>query len=188
MRLDSLAPALIEYRYWILIPLSLLEGPTVAFVTGTLASLGYFNLYIAYGIFIVKDTVVDGIYYYVGRFAGEKPAVRRLLTKAHVTPAEMDHVRLQWHRHGWRTMSVGKLSWGLSPAFLAIAGMVALPVASFFRYAVGIALVQYSVLLALGYYFGHAIGTVSQAIRIMGYSVAGATLVAIVYVRRRLRA
>jgi membrane-associated protein len=188
MRFDSLAPVLIEYRYWILIPLSILEGPTVAFVAGTLAALGYFNLYVAYGIFIVKDIVVDGVYYYVGRFAGEKPFVARLLTKAHVTSTEIDQVRVQWHRHGWRTMSVGKLSWGLSPAFLAIAGMVDVPAAIFFRYAVGIALAQYGVLLVLGYYFGHAIGPVSQALRVIGYSVAGATLVAIVYVRRRLRA
>jgi membrane protein DedA with SNARE-associated domain len=160
----------------------------VAFVTGTLASLGYFNLYVAYGIFIVKDCVVDGVYYYVGRFAGAKPFVGRLLTRAHVTRAEIEHVRLLWHRHGWRTMCVAKLSWGLSPAFLAIAGIVNVPMAIFFRYAVGIALVQYSVLLVLGYYFGHAIGTVSHAIRVIGYLVAAAALVAIVYVRRRLRA
>ena len=188
MHLESLTPVLIQYRYWILIPLSLLEGPTVALVTGALASLGYFNPYVTYGIFIAKDSVVDGVYYYVGRFAGGKPFVTKLLTKAHVTSAEIDHVRLQWNRHGWRTMCVAKLSWGLSPALLAIAGIVAVPVAIFFRYAVGIALVQYGVLMALGYYFGHAIGTVSQAIRAMGYIVAGATLGTIVYVRRRLRA
>jgi membrane protein DedA with SNARE-associated domain len=188
LHLESLTPVLITYRYWILIPLSLLEGPTVAFVAGTLASLGYFNLYVAYGIFIVKDFVVDGVYYYAGRFAGDKPFVARLLTQAHVTPAEIDHVRSQWNRHGWRTMCVAKLAWGLSPAFLAIAGIVAVPAPSFFRYAIGIALVQYGVLMVLGYYFGYAIGTVSQAIRVMGYIVAGAALVTIVYVRRRLRA
>ena len=73
-------------------------------------------------------------------------------------------------------------------AFLAIAGIVAVPAGSFFRDAVGIALVQYGVLMVLGYYFGHAIGTVSQAVRVIGYIAAGAALVAIVYVRRRLRA
>jgi membrane protein DedA with SNARE-associated domain len=188
MRLDSLTPVLIEYRYWILIPLSLLEGPIAAFVAGTLASLGYFNPYVVYGIFIVKDFVVDGAYYYVGRFAGGTSTVARLLTKANVTSAEIDHVRLLWNRHGWRTMFIAKLSWGLSPAFLAIAGIVAVPITVFLRYAVGIALVQYGALLVLGYYFGNAIGAVSQAIRIIGYVVASAALAAIVYLRRRLRA
>jgi membrane protein DedA with SNARE-associated domain len=188
MHFESLTSVLIQYRYWILIPLSLLEGPTVALVTGALASLGYFNPYVAYGVFIVKDLVVDGVYYYVGRFAGEKPFVTRLLAKARVTSTEIEQVRLLWRRHGWRTMCIGKLSWGLSPAFLATAGIVAVPVATFFRYAVGIAFVQYGVLLVLGYYFGHAIDSVSHAIRVIGYILAGAALVAIVYGRRRLRA
>jgi membrane protein DedA with SNARE-associated domain len=188
MHLESLTPALLAYRYWILIPASLLEGPTVALVTGGLASLGYFNPYVAYGIFILKDCVVDGMYYYVGRFAGKKASVARLLTRAHVTSTDIDHVQSLWHRHGWRTMCVAKLSWGLSPALLAIAGIVAVPVTTFFRYAAGIAVVQYGVLLLLGYYFGHAIGTVSQAIRVIGYVAAGAALGAIAYLRRRLRA
>jgi membrane protein DedA with SNARE-associated domain len=185
---ESLTPALVTYRYWILIPLSLVEGPTVALITGTLASLGYFNPYVVYGVFIVKDCVVDGAYYYVGRFARETSTVARWLTKARVTAAEIDHTRLQWDRHGWRTMFVGKLSFGLAPIFLAVAGIVALPAPTFFRYAVGVALVQYAVLLALGFYFGQVIGAGSHAIRLIEYVEVGAALIAIIYVRRRLRA
>ena len=188
MGLDSLTHVLIQGRYWILIPLSLLEGPTVAFVAGTLASHGYLSPYAAYGIFIVKDFVVDGTYYCVGRFASKTSYVARLLTKAAVTGSEIEHVRALWNRHGWRTMFIAKLSWGLSPAFLASAGIVAVPVATFLRYAVGIALVQYAALMLLGYYFGQAIGTGSQVIRLVGYLVTGAALIALVYVRRRLRA
>jgi membrane protein DedA with SNARE-associated domain len=188
MHFESLAPALITYRYWILIPLAFIEGPTVAFVTGTLIPAGYFNLYLAYGIFIVKDFVVDGLCYYSGRFAGNTPFVKRLLTRAHVTGAHIDHVRLLWDRQRWRTVCIAKLSWGISPVLLAVAGIVAVPVTVFFRCAVGIALVQYGVLLGLGYYFGDAIGDVSRAIRVIGYIFAGAVLVAVVYVRRRLRA
>jgi membrane protein DedA with SNARE-associated domain len=188
MHLESLASVLVKYRYWILIPLAFIEGPTVAFVTGTLIPAGYFNLYLVYGIFIVKDFVVDGLCYYSGRVAGERAFVKRLLTRAHVTSADLDHVRLLWHRHRWRTMCIAKLSWGLSPALLAVAGIVAVPVAVFFRCAVGIALVQYGVLLGLGYYFGDAIGGVSRAIRVIGFTFAAAVVVAMVYVRRRLRA
>jgi membrane protein DedA with SNARE-associated domain len=188
MHLESLTRALIHYRYWILIPLALLEGPMVAFVTGTLSSLGYFNLYVAFWMFVVKDMAVDGLYYYLGRFAGKKPFVTRLLTRARVTGDELQHVRFLWDRHGWRTMFVGKLSLGLSPAFLAVAGIVALPAAIFFRYAVGVALIQYGVLLGLGFYFGHAIGAASHAIRLIQCVGGGAVLIAIIYVCRRLRA
>ena len=188
MHLESLTQVLIHYRYWILIPLALLEGPIVAFVTGTLSSLGYFNPFVAFWIFVVKDMVVDGLYYALGRIAGDRPFVTRLLMRAHVTGEELQRVRSLWDRHGWRTMFVGKLSFGLAPIFLAVAGIVALPAATFFRYAVGVALVQYVVLLALGFYFGQAIGAGSHAIRLIEYVEVGAALIAIVYVRRRLRA
>ena len=187
MHIDSLAPVLIKWRYWILVPLSLLEGPTVALVTGTLSSRGYFNPFWAYWLFIAKDLVVDGAYYYVGRLSGQRPVVAWLLAKARVTNADIERVRGLWDRHGWRTMLVGKLSWGLSPAFLAAAGIVAVPIAAFFRYAAGVALVQYAVLLALGYYVGHATAAVSGAIRVTQFMVAAAVVAAIIYLRRRLR-
>jgi membrane protein DedA with SNARE-associated domain len=188
MHLESLTPALIHYRYWILVPLALVEGPVVAFVTGTLASRGYFNPYSAFWIFVAKDTVVDGAYYYLGRFAGEKPLVRRLLTRAHVTGEELQHVRFLWERAGWRTTFVGKLSFGLAPIFLVVAGIVAFPAALFFRYAVGVALVQYAVLLFLGFYCGHALGAASWAMRLMQYVGVGTALMVIIYARRHLRA
>jgi membrane protein DedA with SNARE-associated domain len=159
----------------------------VAFVVGTLASRGYFNVYLAYGIFVVKDCALDGVYYYAGRFASGSSFVATLLARAHVTSAQMDHVRFLWNRHGWRTMWVGKLSWGLSPAFLAAAGMVTVPATIFFRYAIGVALAQYGVLLVLGYYGGHAIETVSQTLRVLGYILAGSAVAAFVYWRHRLR-
>ena len=188
MHPDALARVLIEYRYWILVPLSVVEGPIVSFVTGTLSSLGYFNPYVAFWIFLVKDIIVDGAYYALGRFGSDRPFVTRLLTKAHVTSEERARVRVLWDRHGWRTACVGKLCWALSPAFLVMAGVVAVPAGVFFRYAIGVAVVQYSILMTLGYYFGRAIGPVSGAIRIIQFVIAGVTLVAIVYFRRRLRA
>ena len=187
MPADGLSQVLITYRYWILIPLSIVEGPIVAFVTGSLASLGYFNPYLAFGIFLVKDGVVDGAYYSLGRFAGDKPFVTRLLTKARVTQADRARMRVLWDRHGWRTMGIGKLAWGLSPAFLVSAGFVAVPVWLFFQYAIGAAVLQYAILLGVGYYFGHAIGTVSRTLRILQVVIAGAALAGIVYARRRLR-
>jgi membrane protein DedA with SNARE-associated domain len=184
---ESLTSTLIAYRYWMLIPLSLLEGPTVAFITGTLAARGYFNPYVVYGIFILKDAAVDSVYYFLGRFGGVTPLGIKALRTARVTSQDLQHVRTLWHRHGWRTMCVGKLAWGLSPVVLTVAGIVAFPFATYLSYAVGVALAQYAVLLALGYYFGQAIGTLSTTLRVIQYLLAAAVLGAIVYLRRRLR-
>lgn len=183
-----MAPILLKYRYWIIIPLSLLEGPMVAVATGALSSVGYFNPYLACSFFIVKDVVVDGGYYYLGRVAVDHPFGAKLLGRMRVTPNEVERLRALWDSRGWRTMVVGKLAWGLSPLFLAAAGIVGVPVRRFFRYAAGVAVAQYVVLFLVGYYFGAATTTVSTALRIVQYGLALGILGGLVYVRRRLRA
>ena len=188
MHPPAIAPVLLRYRYWIIIPLSMLEGPMVAVATGALSSRGYFNPYLAWCLFVAKDIVVDGGYYYLGRVARDRPFCARLLTRMRVTANEVERVRGLWDTHGWRTMFVGKLAWGLSPIVLAVAGIVAVPVSRFFRYAAGVALLQYVVLLLVGYYVGAAISTVSTGLRIVQYGIAVFVVAGLVYLRTRLRA
>jgi membrane-associated protein len=187
MHLAALTPILLRYRYWIIVPLSLLEGPMVAVATAALSSLGYFNPYVACGLFVAKDVVVDGAYYYLGRVAGDHPFYARLLARLRVTANDVERVRGLWSSHGWRTMFVGKFAWGLSPLFMAVAGIVAVPIGRFFRYAASVALLQYVVLFLLGYYFGAATAAVSGALRIVQYAAAIGVLSGLMYLRRRLR-
>jgi membrane protein DedA with SNARE-associated domain len=187
MHLDSLAESLLRGRYWILVPLSLVEGPTVAFVTGVLASRGYFNPLWAYWIFVAKDMVVDGAYYYAGRYSSRRRFFTRLLERLHLSDDDVLRARQAWHLHGWRTMTVGKLSWGLSPAFLASAGIVSVPLPAFLRYAAGVALAQYAALIALGYYFGAATVLVSGAVRLTQIVAVCVAVAGIIYLRRRMR-
>ena len=77
MHLEALAPILLRYRYWIIVPLSLLEGPMVAVVTGALSARGYFNPYTACALFVAKDVIIDGVYYYLGRVTSTLQTMRR---------------------------------------------------------------------------------------------------------------
>src|SRR5581483_7456798 len=158
---SSLVATLLRYRYWIAIPLAIAEGPMVAFAVGTLSALGYFNPFVACGLFVAKDVAVDTTFYYVGRRAGTRELGATLLRRIRVGDSEVERVRRLWHVHGWQTMFVGKMAWGLSPMFLLVAGMAAIPLDTFIRYVVGVAAIQYGVLFAAGYYFGGSIGTVS---------------------------
>jgi membrane protein DedA with SNARE-associated domain len=187
MQLAAIAPILVRYRYWIIVPLSMLEGPLVAVATGALSALGYFNPYVTCWLFVAKDVVVDGAYYALGRVGRDHPFCAWLLARMRVTANEIERVRGLWNTHGWRTMFVGKLAWGLSPIFLAVAGIVAVPPGRFFRYATGVALLQYVVLFFAGYYFGAAATTVSTALRIVQYGIALVVLGGLVYLRGRLR-
>ena len=85
---------LINYRYWLLVPLSFIEGPVVSFIAGALSRLGYFNPYLAFVIFFLKDIIVDGVFYVVGRFGEKASLVRRLLAKIGIKEGHIDEVRI----------------------------------------------------------------------------------------------
>ena len=189
---DHLTQLLIEYRYWIIIPLSFLEGPIVAFAVGTLSAYGIFDPFAAIWIFFAKDVIVDGLWYYLGRFAKNWGFVRRLLAKGGIITESTEKFREQWQGHAFRTMFIAKLPHGFSSAFLAMSGLIEAPVVRFFIYAGTIALLQYGVLFVLGYYFGSALGVSSSFITRFQYVMTGIfTLAAIYivgawYIRRRI--
>jgi membrane protein DedA with SNARE-associated domain len=185
---QALSATLIHHRYEILIPLSIIEGPIVALVTGALASRGYFNVLAVCGLFVAKDLIVDGAYFGLGRWSGRSHRVSALLPALRLDRAHIDRVREQWVLHGWRTILVGKLAWGLAPMVLASAGFVGVSPSAFFGYAVTVSAVQYTVLLALGFYVGSAIGVASLAMRVIGYAVAVLALVSIFVLRHKWRA
>jgi membrane protein DedA with SNARE-associated domain len=182
----SLIPIIITYRYWILIPLSFIEGPIVAFATAALAARGYFNVYVAFLFFVVKDVIVDGGYYYAGRFVGAGRVSSRFISSAHVT-RNIDRVRAQWEGHALRTMAAGKLCWGLGPALLASGGMIGMSVSTFLTYAAAVAVLQYSVFFVLGYTVGQAFQAVSAFVRTVQIGVAAIVVAALIYGRQRWR-
>lgn len=181
MEADHLTQLIIAYRYWIIIPLTVIEGPIVAFSVGTLSSFGYFNPYIAIWIFFVKDLLVDGFFYFLGRYARKWRFAQRWLEREGVFAQGVQAMSKQWAEHGWRTMFVSKLPHGLSPAFLATAGMVHFSLKRFWLYAGSIALMQYGLLFVLGYFLGHIVGASSDIVRNIQYGLMAILLVGTVY-------
>jgi len=181
MSFENLIPLIIEYRYWILIPLSILEGPMIAFAVGTLAWLGYFNPYLAFGILFVRDVIMDALFYFLGRFGGNTKIAKRMLHKIRVTDKHLDSVRLLWEKHAFRTMFFSKLSYGISAAFLLVAGIVRMRLSAFLWFASIVALLQYGILFALGYFFGNTFGSISNILEILHYVIGGIVLATIAY-------
>src|SRR3989344_2510162 len=176
---DTITHLLIEYRYWIIVPLSFVEGPLIAFVAGTLSFLGYFNPIIMFSILLARDIVLDTIMYAVGRFGGETRFARRMLTKIGVRSEHLEEVERMWERHGFRTMFISKLSYGVSAAFIIVGGLVRTPFRRFFFYGALVAGVQYGGLFLLGYFFGRALDTVSNVFTYLQYLILAASVVGI---------
>ena len=173
---------IIQYRYWILIPLSFVEGPVVAFIAGTLATIGYFNMYALAAIFFIRDIGLDIIYYAVGFYGANTVFARRLLKKIGLTSVHFDHIRKLWERHPFRTMLIGKLSYGIATAFIVLAGTVKMPFMKFLRYGALVAITQYWALLILGFMLGNTFRDfVERIISTLEYALLGLAVLMTIY-------
>lgn len=170
-----------EYRYWILIPLSFIEGPVVAFIAGTLASAGVFNMYFLAGLFFIRDVGLDGVYYAIGYFGGHTKFSDRMLAKIGVTNDHLEKVRELWARRPGMTMLIGKLSYGIASAFIVVAGMVKMPLRIFFTYGALVAILEYGSLLFIGYFFGASLGGATRIINNVQYVIAFVAIVISAY-------
>lgn len=178
MSVESVTQLILEYRYWILIPLSFIEGPIVAFVAGTLAAVGYFNLYFLAALFFVRDVGLDGVYYALGYFGGRTAFAERMLTKIGITSNHLEKVRLLWAKRPGITMFIGKISYGIASAFIVVAGMVKMPLGKFFGYGSLVAIAQYGTLLFLGYFLGASFGgSIVPIINNVQYVIAFAAVI-----------
>ncbi len=177
MSIDFITQTILHYRYWILIPLSLIEGPVVAFVAGTLAAVGYFNIYFLAALFFVRDVGLDGVYYAIGHFGARTRFVQLMLTKVGITQDHLEKVRIIWERRPFMTMFIGKLSYGIASAFIVVAGTVRMPLATFFKYGSIVAVLQYGTLRILGYFLGASLGgSITKIIENVQYVIAFAAI------------
>ena len=173
MSVDFITQLILQYRYWILVPLSFLEGPIVAFVAGTLAAVGMFDLYFLAVLFFIRDVGLDGVYYAMGYFGGRSKFAERMLEKLNITNDHLQQVRVLWERRPFMTMLIGKLSYGIATAFIVVAGMVKMPLRIFFRYGILVAILEYGTLLLAGYFLGASLGgSIARVIDNIQYAIA----------------
>lgn len=182
MDASALMTALLTYRYWVLLPFAIVEGPMLAFACGVLVSLGYLSAPLALFILVLGDIIPDTIFYTLGRFWSERPIVKRLAARIGVTEEHFSDAKRLWHEHPGKTMLMSKFAYGIASAFLFMAGLMRMSAPRFYGYSVSISIVHYTVIMTVGFYFGTSIIAAGELVRMIEYGVAGLALIISAYV------
>lgn len=153
---------LTHYRYFILFPLAAFEGPIVSLFAGILVSLGYFNPFIAYTILLFGDLIPDTIYYFIGRRENSRIFLTKHGYKVGITEKRFETIEYLWKEHGFKTMFMSKLAYGLSTPFLITAGLSGMPLRRFLLFTIPVTVIQYGIFMFLGFYFGGSYQIISR--------------------------
>jgi membrane-associated protein len=147
---------LVHYKYWVLFPLIIVEGPIITVITGFFASLGYINIFWSFIIIVFGDISGDYIYYLIGRVGGVK-FIKRWGKYFKVQEKQIQTLKKQFDKKGGKILISGKILHGIGGTFLIAAGIVKMPLKKFFSYNFIGSLIKSFILLVIGFYFGKAV-------------------------------
>ena len=165
------------YKYFALFPLAVAEGPIITVIAGFFASLGYLNFWLAYIIIVAGDLIGDALHYAIGRFGGSQFIVRW----GHYFGIGLDQVESlekQFDKRGDKLLFIGKMSHGIGGAFLIAAGIIKMSFGKFIFSNMLASLLKSMLLLLIGFYFGHALATISTYLEKIALISIGAAIFA----------
>jgi len=176
--MDSAIHLLETYKYLILFPLAIIEGPILTVIAGFLVSLGVMNAYIVYVIVVAGDIVGDAFYYGLGRFGSGLLA--RHGRWVGITPARLEQTKTFYHTHHFKSVVFSKMLYGIGLVGMIAAGSLKMPYRRFMLAASLVSLAQSTVLLLVGIFFGYAYVQIASYANEYAAIVSVAALAAIV--------
>lgn len=171
---------ILEYRYVVLFPIMIIEGPIVTVASGFLISINFMNTFIAMPIIVAGDLAGDIIYYCIGRF-GERWRLAQWVIKRLKFGSMKDKIVKSYKKHGGKLLLFGKLTHAVGSFFLMGAGYAGMGFFDFVWYNFIGTVIKSGILLYVGYWAGNTYMLYARYFEYGALIVAGASLV-IIYI------
>ena len=178
-----------SHGLWLLLPLSILEGPIVTVIAAWLARLGLMPLGMVYLVCVLGDVIGDLILYWVGR-RGLRIVPPKWRVRMGIRRARLNRLARHFDQSGGRTLVTAKLTHSLGFAALAAAGAAKMPLVPFIGYNLAATLPKTALFVVIGYALGQAHAMIDTWIARASFAVLALAAVALtVWLwRRRSRA
>jgi membrane-associated protein len=152
----SIVSLLLQYRYWVIFPVAIIEGPMLMVLCGFFYRLGYFDFLPLYSILFFGDFIGDIAWYGVGRF-GAQPLVIRYGKFFSLTEEVHQNIAERFRNNDKKILFISKITmgFGFALATLITAGMSRVPFKRFAAINFLGGLIWTATLLLVGYLFGN---------------------------------
>lgn len=159
--MENIFYLLSQYKYLILFPLAIVEGPILAVIAGFLSMGGFLNVFIVYPIIVLGDITGDSGCYMFGRW-GVPGFLKRIAKRFGLKPEKVDRVRAYFDSNPNKTIALSKITLGIGIAGIYLAGNARIPYSKFIRICLVTSSLQYVVYLSIGIMFGGAYKQISH--------------------------
>lgn len=162
---------LLQYGYWGMLPLMVIEGPLVTIVAAMLASWGIFHWSYILFFSILGDAIGDILLYGAGYKWG-MGFVKGFGRYLGITEKIVLRMEKYFEKHGGKTILAVKSTTGLCWATFTAAGIVKMDFRKFLKYSILGGIIWSGFLVAMGYFYGYLWREISQYIKWIGWIIA----------------
>ena len=156
---------LLTYRYAIVYPLTIVQGPIVMLIGGFLVRLGFFSFWPIYLTIVAADLTGDVLWYYVGHH-GARKIINKYGRFIGITEENVERAEKFFHEHQGKILFISKLTtgFGLAIAVLIAAGAARVPFRKYLTINFFGEFVWAGALMGIGFFFGHLYTLVDRSL------------------------
>jgi membrane protein DedA with SNARE-associated domain len=153
--LDQIIGWLLVYKYFILFPIVVVEGPIITIIAGFLSSLDLLNPFLVFPVVVAADLIGDFIYYAIGRW-GRENFINKWGKYFGLSASKIERLESHFEKHTRKTLIFGKISHAFGAPILVAAGIANVGLWEYIWFNFLATLPKSLVFLLIGYYFGQA--------------------------------
>lgn len=185
--LSDILVILEKYKYFVILPVVIIEGPIIMVISGFLVYLGFLNIFITYSLLVVGDLIGDSLYYAVGRYGSRFVWIKKAGYFLGYNQKIKESLKNHFEKHTVKTLLLAKISHGLGGTVQVIAGVIKVNFLKYLSVEIIGTIPKTLILLILGFYIGDSYLKINTYLDSIALIIIGAALAVFLYIIRNFQ-
>ncbi|MES3004562.1 MAG: VTT domain-containing protein [Patescibacteria group bacterium] len=160
--IDEILFVLEQYKYWVIFPAVIIDGPIITVLSGFLVHMGVLGGLVTYVILVVGDVIGDTKYFLIGKYSRKFSWAKKATTFLGYTEEREKSLQKHFQTHAYKTFFMAKLSQGLGGGVYVVAGMTGFNFRKFIWISFLGTLPKTFIFMVIGYYMGNSYVKISE--------------------------
>lgn len=179
--LSEILHILEQYKYWIIFPIAIFEGPIMVIITGFLTYLGILNGYIAYVMVVMADIIGDSLYYSIGRLWRSSTRVKKIGYFLGYDDKSEEFLEEHFRKHKMKTFFIAKIAHGVGGTVQIASGIARVGYPEFLWYSVVGTIPKVLALFLIGFYVGQSYIKINSYLHYIALITIGLAFLVLIY-------
>lgn len=170
-----------HYKYILIFPIIVLEGPIITVICGFLVYLGHLNGPATYLMLVTGDLIGDILHWLLGRYFKYKPWFKKVAGIFGFDAKKEKVLEEHFRKHPGKTVLFAKVSHGVGGFIQTVAGIAKVDFWVFTKYSFIGTIPKSLILFFIGYYLGNSYLKIDKYLDYSAYFVISAVLLVGIY-------